>query len=82
MVVDFQNPTGWLMSAADRQRLAIAFARARTTAIVDETLFELSLDGQEMPPPFASYDPDGVITVGSVSKSFWGGLRIGWMRVP
>jgi len=82
MVVDFQNPTGWLMSAADRQRLAIAFARSRTTAIVDETLFELSLDGQEMPPPFASYDPDGVITVGSVSKSFWGGLRIGWMRVP
>jgi DNA-binding transcriptional MocR family regulator len=82
MVVDFQNPTGFLMSAADRQRLARAFARSRTTAIIDETLFELSLDGQEMPPPFASYDPDGVITVGSVSKSFWGGLRIGWMRVP
>jgi DNA-binding transcriptional MocR family regulator len=82
LVVDFQNPTGWLMSATDRERLAHAFARSRTTAIVDETLFELSLDGQEMPPPFASYDPAGVITVGSVSKSFWGGLRIGWMRVP
>ncbi|MEV5966128.1 PLP-dependent aminotransferase family protein [Kribbella sp. NPDC051952] len=82
MVVDFQNPTGWLMSAADRERLALAFARSRTTAIIDETLFELSLDGQEVPPPFASYDPSGVITVGSVSKSFWGGLRIGWMRVP
>jgi DNA-binding transcriptional MocR family regulator len=82
LVVDFQNPTGFLMPAADRQRLAIAFARARTTAIVDETLFELSLDGQELPPPFASYDPAGVITVGSVSKSFWGGLRIGWLRVP
>ena len=82
MVVDYQNPTGWLMSAADRQRLAIAFARARTTAIVDETLFELSLDGQEMPPPFALFDPAGVITVGSVSKSFWGGLRIGWIRAP
>jgi DNA-binding transcriptional MocR family regulator len=82
MVVDFQNPTGWLMSAADRQRLAIAFARARTTAIIDETLFELALDGQEMPPPFAAFDPAGVITVGSVSKSFWGGLRIGWIRSP
>ncbi|TWD73434.1 GntR family transcriptional regulator [Kribbella amoyensis] len=82
LVVDFQNPTGRLMPAADRERLAIAFARSRTTAIVDETLFELSLDGQEMPPPFAAYDPGGVITVGSVSKSFWGGLRIGWLRVP
>jgi DNA-binding transcriptional MocR family regulator len=82
LVVDFHNPTGWLLPAADRQRLAIAFARARTTAIIDETLFELSLDGQEMPPPFASFDPNGVITVGSVSKSFWGGLRIGWIRAP
>ncbi|MEU4287933.1 PLP-dependent aminotransferase family protein [Kribbella sp. NPDC026596] len=82
LVVDFQNPTGWLMSAADRQQLATAFARSRTTAIIDETLFGLSLDGQEMPPPFASYHPEGVITVGSASKLFWGGLRIGWMRVP
>ncbi|TDO45096.1 hypothetical protein EV643_114241 [Kribbella sp. VKM Ac-2527] len=82
LVADFQNPTGRLMSAADRQRLATAFARSRTTAIVDETLFELSLEGQEMPPPFALFDPAGVITVGSVSKSFWGGLRIGWLRLP
>lgn len=82
MVVDFHNPTGWLLTAEDRQRLAIAFARSRTTAIIDETLSELWLDGQDMPPPFASYHPEGVITVGSVSKSYWGGLRIGWMRVP
>lgn len=82
LVVDFQNPTGRLMSDADRQRLAIAFARSRTTAIIDETLFELSLDGQPMPAPFAAYDPRGVITIGSVSKSFWGGLRIGWLRAP
>ena len=82
MVVDFQNPTGWLMPATDRKQLAAAFARSRTTVIVDETLYGLSLDGQEMPPPFASYNPEGVITVGSASKLFWGGLRIGWMRVP
>ena len=82
LVVDFQNPTGGLMSAEDRQRLALAFARSRTTAIVDETLFELSLDEQDAPPPFASFDPVGVTTVGSVSKSFWGGLRIGWIRAP
>ncbi|MDX6294777.1 MAG: hypothetical protein QOH50_3852 [Kribbellaceae bacterium] len=82
MVVDFQNPTGQLMSEADRQRLARAFGRSRTTAIVDETLFELSLDGQPMPKPFAAFDPRGVITVGSVSKSLWGGVRIGWIRAP
>jgi DNA-binding transcriptional MocR family regulator len=49
---------------------------------VDETLFELSLDERPMPAPFGSFNPQGIITVGSVSKSFWGGLRIGWLRVP
>jgi DNA-binding transcriptional MocR family regulator len=34
-----------------------------------------------MPPPVAAFDVDGrVITVGSLSKSFWGGMRIGWIR--
>jgi DNA-binding transcriptional MocR family regulator len=84
MVLDFQNPTGHLMPAGDRERLAAALARARTTAIVDESLVELSLDVDEadMPAPFASFQPHDVISIGGVSKSFWGGLRIGWLRAP
>ena len=34
-----------------------------------------------MPPPFAVGNPD-TITVGSASKAFWGGRRIGWIRAP
>lgn len=34
-----------------------------------------------MPPPLAVFAP-GAITTGSASKSFWGGLRIGWIRAP
>jgi DNA-binding transcriptional MocR family regulator len=82
MVVDFQNPTGHLMAEEDRDRLAGVFARSRTTAIIDETLADLSLDGDPMPAPFAAYSPQNVVTIGSVSKSFWGGLRIGWLRAP
>lgn len=84
LVLDFQNPTGHLMSTADRERLATAFARSRTTAIVDESLTELSLDvpESEMPLPFATFLPHDTVTIGGVSKAFWGGLRIGWMRVP
>ena len=34
-----------------------------------------------MPAPFATHAPTAV-TVGSASKAFWGGLRIGWLRAP
>lgn len=34
-----------------------------------------------MPAPFATHAPDA-ITVGSASKLFWGGLRVGWIRAP
>src|SRR5690606_20034492 len=37
--------------------------------------------GGEMPPPFAAYHP-GTVTLGSASKIFWGGLRLGWVRAP
>jgi DNA-binding transcriptional MocR family regulator len=34
-----------------------------------------------MPRPFAAFSPRS-ITIGSASKSFWGGLRLGWVRAP
>ena len=34
-----------------------------------------------MPAPFAAFAPDA-ITLGSASKGFWGGLRLGWIRAP
>ena len=81
LIPDFQNPTGHVMSDEQRAELAGALRRARTVAIVDESLQSLALDGQEMPRPFATYASDAV-TIGSASKAFWGGLRLGWIRVP
>jgi DNA-binding transcriptional MocR family regulator len=49
--------------------------------VVDEAHQALALDGQDMPRPFAAYHAD-TMTVGSASKSFWGGLRLGWIRAP
>lgn len=34
-----------------------------------------------MPRPLAAY-ADDAITIGSASKAFWGGLRLGWVRAP
>jgi len=81
LIPDFHNPTGRLMSAEARAHLGRMLRRERCRPIIDETLVELNLDGAVMPPPFAVGQEDA-ISIGSASKTFWGGLRIGWIRAP
>ncbi|PVG81485.1 PLP-dependent aminotransferase family protein [Nocardioides gansuensis] len=81
LIPDFQNPTGHLMSDTQREQLAGTLRGSRTLAVVDEAHQALALDPVDMPRPFASYSPDA-ITIGSASKCFWGGLRLGWLRAP
>ncbi|WP_425272928.1 PLP-dependent aminotransferase family protein, partial [Rathayibacter festucae] len=55
--------------------------RQGTLIIADETTAELDIDRRMSPLPFASYGPEGtVISIGSVGKTLWGGIRIGWIR--
>jgi DNA-binding transcriptional MocR family regulator len=82
LIPDNHNPTGHTLPAADRKRLAHIITETRTRTIIDETLGDIWLD-QPAPPPLAAEltsRRDLVLTVGSMSKSFWGGLRIGWIR--
>ncbi len=69
------------MSNAEREQLAAMLRRTGTTPVVDESHQALALDGRPMPRPFAALAPE-TVTLGSTSKSFWGGLRIGWVRCP
>jgi len=81
LVPEFQNPTGSWLAEELRPELAASLRRNRTVAVVDETLVETRLDGQPPRLPFAACLPDAV-TLGSASKAFWGGLRVGWVRAP
>ena len=48
--------------------------------VVDETMVDLWYNAPP-PPPLAAFNADApVITIGSAGKSFWGGLRLGWVR--
>ncbi len=81
LMPDFHNPTGRTMPAEQRVRVADLAARHGVTVVVDETMAELALDGQALEPPFAATaEPGTSVTIGSVGKSVWGGLRIGWIR--
>lgn len=81
VIADFHNPTGRSMDPATRRALVAAAARSHTPLIIDETMVAMGLDFAP-PPPVAIHDPSGrqVITLGSASKIFWGGLRVGWIR--
>ncbi|CAA0126850.1 2-aminoadipate transaminase [Mycolicibacterium vanbaalenii] len=82
LIPDNQNPTGHTLPAADRKQLAHIISETRTRTIIDETMSDIWLD-EPAPPPLATElrgRHDLVLTVGSMSKSFWGGLRIGWIR--
>lgn len=78
VVPDFHNPTGQLMPDSQRRELVRAAAAGGTVLVVDETLRELNLDGAAT-SHVAAFSP-AVVTIGSLSKSHWGGLRTGWIR--
>ncbi|MFJ7945171.1 PLP-dependent aminotransferase family protein [Streptomyces sp. NPDC096354] len=85
LIPDFHNPTGCLMPDDERVRILRAAQRSGTWLVIDETLADLALD-VPAPLPFAAHATPGgtgqVITIGSMSKTHWGGLRIGWLRAP
>ena len=85
LVVDFHNPTGHLMSDAERERVAVAAARSGTTLLADECHCLLALDDVPAVRPLAAHAESAgaeAVSVGGASKSFWGGLRVGWLRAP
>lgn len=82
VIPEFHNPTGWLMPVELRAKLPAAAHAAGTDLIVDESFVDLLLtDTVRMPPPVATFDRHArVLTIGGMSKPYWGGLRIGWIR--
>lgn len=77
----YQNPTGALMPAPARREVARIAREFGVPVIDDSTFADLTLDGVPPPPPLAAFVRDApVITIGSLSKLLWPGLRMGWVR--
>jgi DNA-binding transcriptional MocR family regulator len=77
-----QNPTGAVYSAHERREIVRVAAERSIPLLEDSTRADLVLAGPD-PPFLASFEPDApILTVGSTSKLFWAGLRIGWVRAP
>jgi DNA-binding transcriptional MocR family regulator len=81
LIPPHQNPTGSVLSAARSRRVAELSARYRVPIVEDLALKHLQMDRLPLPAPIAAHAPDGAsMTIGSLSKVLWGGLRVGWIR--
>jgi DNA-binding transcriptional MocR family regulator len=88
LVPTYNNPTGTVLTERRRQGVVDIARRYHVPVVDDMVLSHLPLDGRPTPPPLAYYAETGpidrrtdlVITVDSLAKIFWGGLRIGWLR--
>ena len=77
MIPDFQNPSGESLTLEERKML-ISLARKHDFLIVEDSPSrELRYEGSHIPTMY-SLDPDRVIYLGSFSKIFAPGFRLGW----
>ena len=78
-IPDFQNPTGITLSLERRKRLMELAEKYEMPVIEDNPYGELRFEG-EMLPSLKSFDTKGlVIHLGTFSKTFCPGLRLGWV---
>ena len=77
MIPDFQNPSGESLSLEERQML-VDLAETHGFLIVEDSPYrELRYEGEHIPTMY-SLAPDRVIHLGSFSKIFAPGFRLGW----
>jgi 2-aminoadipate transaminase len=78
-IPDFQNPSGRTMSLERRKKLLELAYKFNVPVVEDNPYGELRFEG-EMIPAIKSFDTKGlVIHLGTFSKTFCPGLRLGWV---
>lgn len=84
LVPTCHNPTGTILPDHEARRLVEGLADSGAVLIDDRTLAHTHRTGESPPPPLAAHatgeQAARILTVGSLSKPLWGGLRIGFVR--
>jgi DNA-binding transcriptional MocR family regulator len=77
----FQNPAAVTLAVSRRAEVLEICRQHRVLVVEDNPYGLLGFDGQTY-PALRSMDPDNVVYLGSFSKTFASGLRIGWVLAP
>ncbi len=79
VIPDFQNPSGRTWSLERRQQLLTLAKKYNKVIVEDNPYGELRFEGTHI-PSIKSFDHEGrVVYLGTFSKTFSPGLRIGWV---
>lgn len=80
-VPNFHNPAGVTLTLERRPRVLEIARRHRVLVIEDNPYGLLGFDGEPL-PAMRSMDETGVVYLGSFSKTFAPGYRVGWAVAP
>lgn len=79
VIPDFQNPTGRTWSLERRQNLLKLANRYEVTILEDNPYGELRFEGEFLPSLKSMDTENRVISMGTFSKIFCPGMRVGWI---
>jgi DNA-binding transcriptional MocR family regulator len=81
LVPTFQNPSGVTL-AAERRRPILDICRDNDVLVIEDNPYALVRFEGEPVTPLRALAPDQVIYLGTLSKIFSPGMRIGWVLAP
>ncbi|WP_303225265.1 PLP-dependent aminotransferase family protein [uncultured Acidaminococcus sp.] len=82
VIPDFQNPTGICWSLERRQKFMEIVNKYNIPVLEDNPYGELRYEGETLPSLQSMDTKDLVMAMGTFSKTFCPGLRIGWLAAP
>lgn len=81
LIPNFNNPSGVTLAAERRARF-IDIARRNDILIIEDNPYGLLWFDRPAPDALRSLDEDGIVYLGSFSKTFAPGFRVGWALAP
>lgn len=82
VIPDFQNPTGICWTLERRQKFMEIINKYEIPVLEDNPYGELRYEGETLPSLQSMDTKDLVMAMGTFSKTFCPGLRIGWLAAP
>ncbi|WP_125614623.1 PLP-dependent aminotransferase family protein [Specibacter cremeus] len=80
-IPNFNNPSGVTLAPARRQEI-VDICKAANILVLEDNPYGLLKFDADLAAPLRAGNPDDVLYLGSFSKIFAPGLRIGWALVP